>query len=173
MSADILLVDSDDLRPTHLVKYPVWVLCDLKEPFPGHGHDQWVESNRAHPIEEPLPRAPGGELLIVRARFTLADGDVLEGAVTVTKRNQRHAHALHPMVRLNKRSYQKLWLEEWQLDRLDDMRARLYGHLGKTPAQVFPLEYSVEPGLLTLPAAGRLTGFHIGLRRAPWVREEP
>lgn len=126
----------------------------------------------AYPLIAPLPMdcAHRGEL-IVRARFTLADGDELEGAIGVTDRGRRPI-TRNPMLKLNKQTF--LQLDPWpprQHAELEEARAQLYGKLGKTPAQLFPLRFSVEPGLLTEPISGASAGFRVWT--GPNARETP
>lgn len=176
MTAELPLIAIDELRPTHLAKHPIWVLCGLPVQEIGDGlHDHVFEQGeyaRYHPLPAPLPLdcSHRGEL-IVRARFTLADGEQLDGAVGVTQHGRRPV-TRNPMLKLNKQRF--LQLEPWpqrQETQLDEARAQLYGTLGKTPAQLFPLRYSVEPGLLTESLAGNAAGFRVWT--GAHVRETP
>ena len=72
------LKQEDDLAPEDFVRYPAWRgVHGVDEP------EKWYEScdeATFRPWREPLPARPEEALLLVAARFTLANGTSLSGA---------------------------------------------------------------------------------------------
>jgi hypothetical protein len=55
--------------------------------------------------------------------------------------------------------FHHLWLHDEK--QLDELRQSLYGALHKRAAEVFPLRFEVDEGLLTDKIAGELRGFQL------------
>jgi len=153
------LLQFANLTPRHFTTHAVWVqvhVIDYDEPW----YDD-ADEETFRPWMGPLPVDPGEAMFLVRARFQLADGTVLQGFLTPQLGGEGDApdlgtlqpHIFGPTARRH-----SFW--DGAIPRSEEARAAFYADVGKSRSGAFPISFSAEPGLSTGTQGGVIEGFY-------------
>jgi len=139
-----------ELTLDDLAAFPIWEFRLDRE----GKHVQNESTVRPHYASGPLD--PTDHMFIVRAVFTLADGSIMTGYVTLPGRGEEGIGALQPII-VTDRGQVRFWCGTTEPDarRL----ARCYELLGREAATVFPLQFESDVKLVGGPVRGSLPGF--------------
>lgn len=151
-----------DLATEDFVRYPAWRgVHGVDEP------EKWYEScdeATFRPWREPLPARPEEALLLVAARFTLANGASLSGAfysIPLQEAGNRSPNELagdmQPRVFLNGRSV-RFWGGFAGVGASD--REHFYALVQAEPDHVFPITFEAQAGVTLGIASGVVEGFY-------------
>lgn len=139
-------VEEVSLTPGHLERHPFWEVCG--------DEDDNVHVLRPVPFVEPLDHDVIGR---VRVKFTLADGSRLPGYASFDGfATEQFARDAQPCLACGPE-----WVHFYSTfnpPAREDLDA-IYGLLGKTPAQVFPIRVRSAVELKDQPREGILEGF--------------
>jgi hypothetical protein len=151
-----LLKQFGDLTPADFARNPVWVsvhTLDYGEPW---YNDTDEETFR--PWMGELPVSPEHRMFLVRAKFTLTDGRVLNGFVTPQVDSEpKSLGTMQPQVFLQSGTRSDFWDGMFKRDAED--RKVLYVELGMDPKAIFPIQFAAEKGLATGHVSGSIPGF--------------
>jgi hypothetical protein len=131
----------------------VWISChtaDYDEPW----YDD-TDEETFRPWTGDLPADSGGIMLLVRATIGLRDGSRYRGLVTPAPA-PGDLGTQQPQVWVGDRCF-GFWGGIVGVP-VEDRQA-LYAALGKPADAVFPLRFSIDPGLATGEASGQVLGF--------------
>ena len=151
------------LRRIDFKRSPVWVACHTLD------HDEpWYEETNEEtfrPYFGQLPFDPARAIALVSATFVLADRTTLPGFVTPTQVGGRPKAILalpqiadqQPHIFVAGGRQLGFW---WgMITPPEDFKSRSYASLHRQPDQVFPINFSADPGLAVGVTSGRLDGF--------------
>ena len=141
------------LTGTDFDRVPIWLAChvaDYDEPW-----YEETDEETFRPWDGEIPVEPQGGMYLVKATATLADGSSLPGFLTPADGNdlgsaQPQLFAGAAMV--------SFWGGVMGVP--EQQRAAFYASLGKAPDAVFPILFSVAPGLVREQAAIQVDGFY-------------
>ena len=129
---------------------PVWEFALDEEGEEG----QDEETVRPYQLTPPLDPSVG--LLIVRAKFALADGAEMEGYLTPPFDGSPAIGSIQPTI-VTDQGQVGFWYGIVAPDK--DRIAQNYRLLGKSPSQVFPLKFRSTVEIMGGPIEGELNGF--------------
>jgi hypothetical protein len=153
------LVQFGKLRRAHFDRAPVWVACHSFD------HDEpWYEETTEQtfrPWGGPLPFDPALGMAVILADYQLADGTQLGGFVTPQLRDVGHTAPdlgiLQPHIFGPGGRQLSFWFGI--ITPPETSKTHFYSRLGRTAAQVFPINFSAQPGLALGIAEGTVPGF--------------
>jgi hypothetical protein len=154
-----------DLSRGDFERYPIWTGChvaDYSEPWYGE-----TDEETFRPWAGALPVAPSEGMLLVRAVFELRDGTRHPGFVTPAF-DEGDLGTQQPQIFVGDRRF-GFWGGMFGVP--IEQRRALYAALRRTPDAVFPLSFSVEPGLATGAVAGEVEGFYKSTREGVQVEK--
>ena len=134
-------------------RVPVWLAChvaDYEEPW----YDE-TDEETFRPWGGELPVEPQGGMYLVKATATLADGSSFPGFVTPADTNE--LGLLQPQLFAGTAMF-SFWGGVMGVPQ--EQRAAFYKSLGKAAASVFPIRFTVAPGLVKDQAAIQVDGFY-------------
>ena len=143
-----------DLTPEDFEHHPVWIGChtvDYDEPW----YDS-TDEETFRPWTGKLPAGASEGMLLVRATLELHDGTRHNGFVTPASKEGDLA-TQQPQIFAGARRF-GFWGGIFGVPQNE--RQALCAALGKTPNQVFPLRFSVDPSLATGVTNGQVEGFY-------------
>lgn len=150
-----------DLTLADFEKSPVWIGC--------HGLDSdedWydeTDEETFRPWNGLLPVDPSEGMLLVRAKFTLADKSVFDGFCTPEfESDPPHLGTSQPQILIGSGRPLSFWSGSFEPK--PDVMKSTYTALGKTAGKVFPFQFEAVPGLTSGRCSGTVEGF-------TWVRE--
>jgi hypothetical protein len=150
------LVQFGDLTPAHFATHPVWVAChvvDYDEPW----YDE-TDEETFRPWRGGLPVKPEIGILLVRTHFVTSSGRQLDGFISPAGASEVSVvRATQPHIFLSSGRMLGFWLG--MVLKADDQLARLQAELSQLPSEIFPIEFSAEPGLATGVQSGTIVGF--------------
>ncbi len=163
MSERPLLKQFGDLSPEDFQQHPVWIHVHVVD----YGEPWYAEANEEtfRPRLGPLPASPGEGILLVRSRFTLADGRAFTGFIT-----PEHAEPdeltpwmtglgiIQPQMFLPSGLRLPFWFGVLKPD--PDQLKSVYDELRAPPDRIFPIEFSADPALAEGIVSGRVDGFY-------------
>ncbi len=153
-----ILKDFGDLNLEDFKKHPVWVAV--------HGLDQeefWYDDDEVdeatfRPWLGALP-VEAGNMYLVSASFTFADGTTHEGFVSPIKKYDKISDMgfLQPHIFAPSGEMCQFWsgILKW----LDTYIPNFYQWFAKSPEQVFPIFFQPLPGLTSSVGSGEILGF--------------
>ena len=158
MSTRPELVQFGSLTPAHFDRHPVWIACHIADYEESWYDDTDEETFR--PWTGPLPVDASEGMTLARADFTLADGTRLGGFLTPAVEGDPSGPLgiMQPQLFLPDGTLGGFW--EGMFGRDPSVHAAFYQTLGKSPAEVFPVTCSVQPGLATGIITAVLEGFY-------------
>ncbi len=130
-----------ELSQVDFARHPVWINChvaDYDEPW----FDD-TDEETFRPFFGGLPVDPRSGMFLVAAAATLADGTSLSAFITPSI-EEGDVGALQPEVFVGDRMF-GFW--GGMIGVAESYRIALYGALGKTESEVFPLRVVAVPGL--------------------------
>ena len=143
-----------DLTREDFERHPVWIGCHTAD-YDEEWYDD-TDEETFRPWTLALPADASSGMFLVRATFELRDGS-------------KHTGFLTPAVDDGDLGTQQpyLWVGNecfafWggMLGVPADQRQLLYSALSRTPADIFPLRFSVDPALATGWTSGEIHGFY-------------
>ena len=146
-----------DLTRQDLDRHPVWIAChlaDYDEPW----YDD-TDEETFRPYTGALPADVPNGMLLVKATFALADGSSYPGFLTPAS-EPGDIGTQQPYLFFGDQCF-SFWGGIVGIS--PEERQSLYIALGKTPAEIFPLRFSVDPALAAGHTSGRLDGFYRSL----------
>lgn len=154
------LVQFGDLRPGHFRRHPIWIQCHTAD-YDAPWYDE-TDEETFRPRLGDLPAAVSEGMLLVAARFTLQDGTELEGFLTPAPEDGAEDSldvmgTIQPHIFLPSGSPVGFW--EGMVPR-PVVRQKVYEELGRSPEQVFPIQFSVLLGLVRGVASGQVQGYY-------------
>ena len=138
-----------DLTAEDLTKFPVWEFA-LDEEGDEEQNEATVRPMTGSIMPDDLPAA------VVRAKFVLADGSVLIGHMTVPGIGPYSLDDLHPSIVT--KSDQVTFLYGFNAPSAAE-KERFYALIGKSPEQVFPIQFSIDIEQLVPPLTETIPGF--------------
>jgi len=147
-----------DLSQGDFERHPVWIGChtaDCDEPWYGETDEETFRPWTGAP-----PADPTEGMLLVRAVIELRDGTQHPGFATPAF-HEGDLGIQQPQVFVGGRRF-GFWGGMRGVPAGE--RRELYAALRRAPDEVFPLSFSLDPGLATGVVAGRVQGFY---QRAP------
>lgn len=155
MAQKPLLKQFGDLTRIDFADHPVWIQChvvDYDEPW----YDE-TDEETFRPWTGPLPVVPE-DMLLVRAKLTLADGRVFQGFITPRHmREPLNLGIVQPQLFLPSGKRCDFW--DGMFRRPAEDRHAIYLELGHDPKAIFPIEFAAENGLVTGRVSGSIPGF--------------
>jgi len=122
--------------------------------------DEEVEEGQdeatVRPFEGPFPLDPADGMLVVRAKFRLADGTRFTGYLQPPAQGDVSLSIIQPTI-VAPNGQVGFWFGAFPPKR--DVLTASYGKLGKTPAEVFPVAYESDVPLVAGVVRGALDGF--------------
>ena len=156
MARKPILKQFGDLSAGDFGKYPVWVSV--------HGLDSdesWyddTDEETFRPWTGKLPVLPEDGMFLVRAKFTLAEGRVLDGFVTPQiGAKTLDLGIIQPQLFLPSGTRNDFW--DGMFKRDTESRKAIYTELGKDPKAIFPIQFAAEKGLAKGHVTGSVPGF--------------
>jgi hypothetical protein len=151
------LVQFADLRSAHFAESAVWASChsfDSGEPW----FDD-TDEETFRPWTGPLPARADEGMLLVKALFTLRDGTTLTGFITPHPgASDPELGIVQPHIFLADGRPFGFWFG--MLEPTPARRAEFYQAVGRPPADVFPMRFTAETGLVVGVQTGQLAGFY-------------
>jgi hypothetical protein len=135
-----------DLTLADLREHPVWEFALDEEDKKGQ------DEATVRPFDGSSPVDPATGMFIVRARFTLADGTPHFGYLTPAD-DPRDLGAIQPQI-ITDRGQVGFWMGIVIQD-----TAPLYGVLGKSPAQTFPISFESDVPIIRGSLKGSIPAF--------------
>lgn len=151
------LVQAWDFTREHFERHPVWVSCHVED------YDEpWYEDTdeaTMRPWTGPLPAEPSVGGLEARATCILADGTRLDGSLTPAAPGEsgQLLATMQPTMFLPDGSLVFFW--EGSVKQ-DEQHARLYRALGKSAAEIFPIQCAALEGLVGGISRCTVDGFY-------------
>lgn len=140
----------DELTPEDFTEHPIWEFALDEETVEG----QDEATVRPYSASGPLDESDG--MFVVRARFELADGTVLDGYLTPAVEGLDGLETYQPTI-VTQNGQVPLWFGLFPPG--PDERHRLYGMLAKNTTAVFPLKFSSSVDLRRGPVTATVSGF--------------
>lgn len=143
-----------DLTREDFERHPVWVGChtsDCDEPW-----YEDTDEETFRPWTGGLPANASAHMLLAKATFELRDGSRHPGFVTPDP-DPGDLGTQQPHIWAGDRAF-GFWGGMFGVPA--EERQALYSALGRKPDDVFPLQFSIEPGLATGTTNGEVKGFY-------------
>ena len=152
------LVQFGDLGPAHFERHSVWASCSSFD-----SDEAWfaeTDEETFRPWTGGLPVDPAPGMFLVKADFRLADGSELSGFVTPATgpADEELLGLIQPQIFLPSGKPFGFWLG--MFGKPGPAAAALYAALGREARAVFPLRFSVRPGVILGLASGEVRGFY-------------
>ena len=143
-----------ELIPGDFERHPVWIGCHTAD----YGEPWYEETDEEtfRPWAGALPAAPTEGMLLVRTVIELRDGSRYPGFVTPAI-DEGDLGTQQPQVFVGDRRF-GFWGGMFGVP--IEERRTFYDALRRTSDAVFPLKFTVEPGLATGVTAGQVQGFY-------------
>lgn len=142
-----------ELTESDFERHPVWIAChnaDYDEPWYEDTDEQTFR-----PRTGALPAEPSEGMLLTRATFRLADGSRYSGFVTPAFEDDLGIQ--QPQVLIGGKPF-GFWGGMFGVPA--QQRKAFYAAIGRSADAVFPLRFSVDPGLATGATNGVVEGFY-------------
>ncbi|MBI5543941.1 MAG: hypothetical protein HY901_08650 [Deltaproteobacteria bacterium] len=139
-----------DLTPADLERFAVWEYALDEEGVEGQ------DEATVRPVSVTDPRKLKGRMVMVRARFELADGSRMVGYLSPPLGAERDLGTTQPAI-VGSFGQVTFWMGIIRPKPSD--LAKTYKHLGKSPSQVFPLTFESDIDLPGGPVHGTIPGF--------------
>jgi hypothetical protein len=131
-------------------QHPVWEFALDEEGEEGQ------DEATVRPIQLTGPVNPADGMVVVKARFTLADGTLMAGYLTPPIPHSGDLSSIQPQI-ITQRGQVSFWCGAFKPT--SDQLAQNYGRLGRTAHQIFPLRFTSEIKIIGGPVTGILNGF--------------
>ncbi len=159
MATKPLLKQFGELKLDDFENHPIWVNCHTVD-----YNESWFDETNEEtfrPWAKETPVDPKDAMFLVKASFTFADGTFLKGFVTpVDKRDKGLVEILgmvQPYIFGPKGQTIPFWFGG--IPYSEENIKNLYFLLGKTQADVFPIKFEAESGLVKGVTFGVIPGF--------------
>ena len=152
-----------DLTLGDFERYPVWIGCHTAD-YDERWYDG-TDEQTFRPRTGTLPASPTEGMLLVKASLELRDGARYSGFVTPAQ-GEGELGIQQPQIFVGERRFQ-FW--GGTIGVREEERKALYAALGKSPDDIFPLRFSVDPSLATGATSGQIEGFYRGFPRSVQV----
>lgn len=135
-----------------LSRHPAWEYALDEEGEEGQ------DEATVRPYQSTPPIDPGDGLMAVRARFTLADGAKMEGYLQPQPPQQESSLGYIQPIIITDQGQVRFWYGMSVLG--PDEISESYRLLGKSPSQVFPLNFEAAVAIMGGLVKGTLQGFY-------------
>jgi hypothetical protein len=131
-------------------QHPVWEYALDEEGEEGQ------DEATVRPYRVAGPVDPAEDMVIVKARFTLADGTTMAGYLTPPGPYSDGLGAIQPQI-ITQHGQVPFWCGDFKPT--DEDTVQNYSRLGRTADKVFPLRFTSEVEIVGGPVIGVLNGF--------------
>lgn len=142
-------------------KYPVWVQCHVMD-YEESWYDE-TDEETFRPWLGELPVSPSIAMFLVKSGFTFADGTKYEGFITPgepgSSASIRELGYIQPRVFAGNGKGISFWFGALPDNYVEQEKKLSYSLIGKTPEEIFPIEFEAEEKLSEGVVKGTVPGF--------------